>query len=399
MRARTIVFVVVFLGAGGGLAALLARQPAETGEVRTVEARRGQLVELASASGTVEPDVFVEVKPRASGTVIDVLAVEGAAVAAGDVLLQLEPTERQEGLREAEAALTQAEAKLREATALLSVARAESAEAKAKAEVRRRGAGMALISAEEQRIAQRSAKVARTTVTLRSAQLAGAEAAVAQARVRVDTARRLVEETTIRAPIDATVLSVTVERGSVVSSGITNVGGGTPILTLADLSTLLVVGRLDQAQIGRVHEGQDVSIRVDAYPDRAFTGRVRRVSPLGQEVSSVVTFDIRITVTDPDGGLLRSGMSADLEIVTASHEDVLLLPVSALRNRGRTRHVLLPSGKEQVVRVGATDGTHVVVLEGLGEGDVVVVGGTTTARAAETPRPGGPLRMSGRRGR
>jgi len=222
-----------------------------------------------------------------------------------------------------------------------------------------------------------------------------ARSEIDRAQLTIDETKRRLEETTIRAPITGTVLSVLVERGTIISSGITNVGGGTPLLTLADLSRLYVVGDLDEAQVGKVKSGQDVEIHVDAYPRRVFRGRVEHVSPLGKETSNIVTFDVEIVVTDKDAHLLRSGMSADLEIITSRHQDVLLVPVSAVRSEGRNRFVLMASGEQRTIKTGASDGSSMVILKGLDDGEKVLI-----APGGKPPQTRGPPGIFGpRKGR
>jgi HlyD family secretion protein len=367
-----------------------------------VAVRRGDLVEVASATGTVEPDVQVEVKSRASGEVVDVLVEEGDQVDAGQLLVKLDPIDTERDVRVAQIALDKAQADLAQARASLVVAQAERDEAKAKAAVRDRGAELGLVSAEDRRTAKSSAGVADATVTLRESQIRSAQSQVASARLDVDEALRRLSETEIRAPIPGTVLAVNVERGTIVSSGITTFSGGTAVLTLADLADLRVVGDLDEAQVGRVRDGQEVTITVDAFPDRSFSGRVERVSPLGETTSNVVTFPVEIVVTDRESSLLRSGMSADLAIVTGRHEGALLVPLTAIYGSARSRHVVLADGEPRPVRTGATDGTDIVVLEGLREGELVLASGRGSARSRNEPsgsksflpfgRPPGPPR-------
>ena len=351
-----------------------------------VAVRRGDLVEIASASGTVEPDVQVEVKSRASGEAIEVLVDEGDHVEAGQLLVKLDPIDTERDVRVAQIALDKAQADLAQARANLVVAQAERDEARAKADVRNRGAELGLVSAEDQRTASSGAGVAAATVTQRESQIRSAQAQVASARLTVDEANRRRSETEIRAPIAGTVLAVGVERGTIVSSGITTFSGGTALLTLADLDDLRVVGDLDEAQVGRVREGQDVSITVDAFPDRAFAGRVERVSPLGETTSNVVTFPVEIVVTDREASLLRSGMSADLEIVTGRNEGALLVPLTAIYGNAQRRHVVLASGEQRPVRTGASDGTDIVVLEGLEEGERVLASGRAAAQQEASQR-------------
>jgi HlyD family secretion protein len=372
--AAAAVVVVVVLGFGGE-----GPGSAAPGAGGTVAVRRGDLVEIATASGTVEPDVQVEVKSRASGEAIEVLVDEGDQVEAGQLLVKLDPIDAERDVRVAQIALDKAQADLAQARANLVVAQAERDEARAKADVRNRGAELGLVSTEDQRTATSSAGVANATVTQRESQIRSAQAQVQSARLTVDEARRRLAEMEIRAPISGTVLAVNVERGTIVSSGITTFSGGTALLTLADLADLRVVGDLDEAQVGRVREGQDVTIAVDAFSDRTFAGRVERVSPLGETTSNVVTFPVEIVVTDRESSLLRSGMSADLEIVTGRHEKVLLVPLAAIYGNARRRHVRLPGGEQRPVRTGATDGTDIVVVEGLEEGEQVLSSGQAAA--------------------
>jgi HlyD family secretion protein len=198
----------------------------------------------------------------------------------------------------------------------------------------------------------------------------------------------------ITAPVSGTVLSVGVERGSIVASAISNVSGGTALATVADLSDLRVIGAIDEAQIGRVQVDQQVEIRVDAYTERTFVGRVARVSPLGVETSNVVTFDVEIVVEDENASLLRSGMSADLTIITGQQEGILV-PLTAVRSEGGRRFVVLASGETRQIRTGSTDGRQLVVLEGLNDGELV---STAAAPSSATPTPRSGLLPGGRGG-
>jgi HlyD family secretion protein len=283
-------------------------------------------------------------------------------------------------------------AQLREARASLAVAAAEARQAGITNDVSTRGQSLGLVSAESARANEHAQGVAARQIEMRRAQVAAAQAALASARLNVSDAQRRREATIIVAPIAGTVLSVNVERGSMVSSAVTNVGGGSAIMTLADLSDLRVIGAIDEAQIGSVAVGQDVEIRVDAYRNVTFTGRVERVSPLGTNASNVVTFDVEIVVTDEQAGNLRSGMSANVEIVTSRQQAVLLIPLTAVRSYGDEHTVIRADGSPHNVTIGGTDGTSVVVTGGLEEGDEISTDPTE-------PREGEPGARSGFMGR
>jgi HlyD family secretion protein len=389
---KWLISVVAVLGVGGigwfAWSRYAAGNERPTGATHTVA--RGDLVEIAAASGNIEPHVQVEVKSRASGEVVEVLVKEGQQVKAGELMVKLDPADAERAVREAKVVLRRIEAEIAQSRATVAVAELDVKEAKASEDVASRGAGMGLVAGESERTAKHNAKVADANLRMRRAQVSAGHAQHETAKLAVEDAERRLTETKIFAPFDGTVLSVGVERGTIVSSALTNVSGGSAVATLADLTDLRVIGAIDEAQIGRVKVDQEVVIRVDAYPDRSFAGKVERVAPLGKLETSVVTFDVEIVVTDKDANLLRSGMSADLEIVTTRQEGVLLVPLTAIQSEGAVRNVRLASGERRAVKTGATDGTQIVILEGLEEGDEILL-----APAGAGPQGAAPAASSG----
>lgn len=359
----------------------------------TVEIRKGSLTETAAATGKIEPDVQVEVKSRAAGQVIEVLVKEGDSVEVGQLLVKLDPTDAERDLAAARVARDRVKADLAAAQASLAVAELERKNNEVSQGIAEKSAELGLGPIDAARSAAHSTKVASANMTLRRAQVTASQAQLKTADIAVQDAETRLKEMQIYAPIAGTVLDVAVEVGTLVSSALTNVSGGSSVMTLADLSNLRIVGAIDEAQIGRVAPGQRVEIRVDAYGDRVFQGVVDRVSPLGKETSSVVTFDVEIVVQDKDASLLRSGMSADVEIVTAEQKDVLLVPLLAVQSAGKRRFVRLASGEERPIKTGATDGTRMVVLEGLSEGDAVLASAPPTG--APGPQQGQGQRSGG----
>lgn len=387
-----------------GAAALLAAltvgwfyfgRSAELPPAATVRVERGLLVETADATGTIEPHRQVEVKSRVSGEIIEVLVVEGDEVAEGQTLVRLDPTTSDLAVREARASLARLRAQLVSARAGLSSAQAQEREADEDHDVQARGVDLGVVAGSTGRSSRAAADVARATTQARRAEIQSAQAQVVSAQVQLEDAERQRRETEIRAPFAGTALSVDVEEGLVISSAMTSVSGGSTLVTIADLSDLRVIGQIDEAQVGRVQVDQQVTIRVDAYPDRTFEGIVVRVSPLGVETSSVVTFDVEIRVTDADAAMLRSGMSADLEIETARRDSVLFIPLIAVQTEGRLRYVALASGERREITTGATDGTRLEVVTGLQEGDELRVDAAereedSAGLFAPPPPPGGP---------
>lgn len=400
-KKRVLVSGAVALAIAGSAAGGYAwyQKPSTAPAGPTVEVRRGSLTETAAASGKIEPDVQVEVKSRASGEVIEVLVKEGDQVEAGQLLVRLDPTDAERDLAEARVARDRVKAELAASQASLAVAELDKKNSQKTQEVAEKSAELGLGTSDAARTAAHSTQVAGANITLKRAQLGSAQAQLKAAEFAVQDAETRLKETKIYAPVAGTVLDIAVEKGTIVSSALTNVSGGTAVMTLADLSNLRIIGAIDEAQIGRVAAGQRVDIRVDAHPDRVFQGVVDRVSPLGKETSSVVTFDVEIVIVDKDAGLLRSGMSADVEIVTAEQKDVLLVPLLAVQSTGKRRFVRLASGEERPIQTGATDGTRMVVLDGLSEGDDVLASApaasTTSAGGGQQQRSGGQSAMRG----
>jgi HlyD family secretion protein len=386
--------VLITLGLAGAAAGgyVYWSKPAKAATGPAMPVRRGSLVETATASGKIEPDVQVEVKSRGSGQVLEVLVQEGDKVQADQVLVKLDPLYSQRDLDEAKVSREKVRADLASAIASVKQAELEAQNTKVSEEVATKSASLGLGSTDAARTAAHATAVAQSNITLKKAQLAASQASLKTADLAVTNAEALLKEMTIYAPMAGTVLTVAVEKGTMVASALTNVNGGTAVMTVADLANLRIVGAIDQAQIGRVQPGQRVDIRVDAYADKVFAGVVDRVSPLGVETSSVVTFDVEIIIKDEKVGLLKSGMNADVEIVTSEQKDVLLVPLLAVQSRGRERYVRLQSGEERTVKIGGTDGTSMVVLEGLNDGDMVL---TSSPSPAGTARPTGTTKGGG----
>ena len=145
----------------------------------------------------------------------------------------------------------------------------------------------------------------------------------------LDLARQRLTETRVVSPVDGVVTQRAVQIGQIISSGISNVGGGTTALVVSDLSRIFVLAAVDESDIGQVRPGQRVKVTVDAYRNREFAGEVVRISPRGVNVSNVVTFEVKIEVTARDKELLRPEMTANVEILIDERPDALLAPSDA----------------------------------------------------------------------
>jgi HlyD family secretion protein len=245
------------------------------------------------------------------------------------------------------------------------------------AELQSGSEALALVQARN-KVAQAKYNLAKAEDSLATI-LAGPDAkAVQLAQSRYDAAKATLadveaslEAATMVAPFDGTVISVGAEAGDLVSSNMN-------VVTLADLSDLRVLATVDETDISQVQVGQEVQITFDAFSGRRFRGQVLEVPLEGSLVQNVVSYEVPVSLEGAEGVSLRSGMTANLNIVVGRRQNVLLVPVLAVQE-GEDGDVVLvqdsPRGEAVATRVevGLSDGEYVEVLRGLNEGDQVVI--------------------------
>lgn len=206
---------------------------------------------------------------------------------------------------------------------------------------------------------------------------------VIAAQAKVDAAQATVNSMSIIAPFDGQVLSVGQIAGEVVSTGELSVN-------IADLENLYVDAQVDESEIAKVQVGDQVSAESDALPGVEFTGEVVSINPVGEVVSGLVKYDVRVMIDKPeDDGFLPLGSTMNLVIQIGGETAVLAVPITAIQNDAQGEFVWVVRGTETVrvdVTGGAIIGEMVAVTGDLNEGDVV-----TTARESsfEAPNPFG----------
>jgi HlyD family secretion protein len=208
-----------------------------------------------------------------------------------------------------------------------------------------------------------------------------ARAQVAQAGAAVERADEELANATIKAPIRGTVLTRDVEIGSPVSS-ILNLGAAASlVMTLGDIQKVFVRGKVDEADIGLVKLGLPARITAESFKDKVFNGRVTQISPIGVEKDNVTTFEVEVSIDNP-GQELKANMTANAEIVLDEHADALIIPEAAITYDSQKQasvDVADPTaekGRRTVkVKVGIGNGTKTEVLEGLKQGERVVLPG------------------------
>jgi len=176
-----------------------------------------------------------------------------------------------------------------------------------------------------------------------------AEANKIRAQSALNTARQRLGWTTVLAPISGRIIQCKVEEGEIITSGRTAWSQGPPLMTIADLSKMIVKTQIHELDISKVKIGQKAEIRVSTYPDDIFIGEVKEISPSAQFVDNVIRFEVTVMVTESPK-ILLPGMTANVDIIIGERQNVLQLPLEAVDTR-ETIMVKTNLKKEQANRL------------------------------------------------
>jgi HlyD family secretion protein len=305
---KYIVIAVVILCVGGvgyyffGFNRKVEAVP--VGQVqRILKISKGNLTLTVSANGVVQPISKIDIKSKASGIVQQLTFVEGSHVKQGDLLIQTDTVitrnnydQAVSDVASAEAALTQSQNNYKRTTELFSK-------------------GLA----SQQEVDQANVDLVRTKSSLQRTQAA------------LSTNADALRDCKVKAPITGTILSRSVEVGTIIASAVSNVGGGTTLATIADMDTVNVETNVDEVDIGKVREGLRANVKADAFPDDVFPGEVIRISPLGKTQQNVTVFTVLIQVANI-AEKLKAGMSTSVDIEVFNRRDIVLVPNEGLKD-------------------------------------------------------------------
>jgi HlyD family secretion protein len=282
-------------------------------ELRTEKAGQGDIIATVTASGKLNAVSVVEVGTQVSGTIQEIHADYNSRVREGQVIAQLDPAVLRSQLVENRASLEVAEAGAGSAAASL-------VDSQRKLERNKSLFARKLISRSE-------LEDSETDVLLKRAQVRETHARVTQAKAAVERAETNLNFTRITSPIDGVVVSRQVDVGQTVAASFQ-----TPTLfsIARDLTKMQINASVDEADIGRVFEGQDTEFRVDAFPEESFSGKVVQVRIAPETTDNVVTYTVVIHVDNADLRL-KPGMTASVSIKTDVRKDTLRVPAAALR--------------------------------------------------------------------
>lgn len=315
-----------------GTAAVSACDKGEAGptngtpEVAVAERRNLEI--KAEAVGLVEPIRIVEVKSKASGEVLHLQVETGDNVERGALLAEIDPRDVRNGLAQAKADLDVAEARFRTSRA------------------------------QRQRAVELRQANVITEQEFESAELeeANANTQLVKARTNLELAQERMNDVRITAPIAGTVISKTVEVGTIIASASQTVSGGTTLLQMADLSEMQVRTLVDETDMGKISAGMSARVTVSAYPNRAFLGIVLKIEPQAVVEQNVTMFPVLIQLDNRER-LLRPGMNAEVAIEVARRDNVVTVPNAAVVGmRDAAAAGLVLGLSEEAIRAALSNG-------------------------------------------
>jgi HlyD family secretion protein len=351
-----IVFFVIFRIAMG--------RKNKSPEFKIVQASRDNIIQKVTESGTVEPVISIDVKSELAGEVIKFFVEEEDKVKTGQklVLIRPEPEEAQK-VAQAKASIKSKHLDLEDAERDLM--RKETLYEKG------------FISEQDVEDARKQYENSKIQLQLAQKQLwamLGGESNVDIENIDLEGT----ENITLTSSINGVVTSVNVEEGEKITSGTQAIGGGgTAIMTVADLSEMIVKASINEVDVGKLRKGQRVEIGFDAIKGKVYHGEVTRISPSGTEEENLVVYPVEVEILNADERI-RPGMTADLDIIIGEADSVICIPKHAVINReGKTVVLISQQGKfiPRPVITGLDDNVKIEIKSGLAEGDTLLIPG------------------------
>jgi len=388
--------------------------------VRVEQAQRGELIEFVSAPGEIEPKTKVEISAKVMARIIELPYEEGDRVTCGDsdanpvvpasVLVRLDAKDLESQLVSAQAGRSAQSAQIEVERARVAGQQASLVGLEASVKQAERDLERQKGLLESQDISQVTFDQTQLKVDDLKAQYAAAEYALDAAKLhlvvlqynleaadaRITQAQEALNYTTITSPIDGMVTRLNAEVGELVITGTMN-NPGTVIMEVADLSAMLVVAQVDEADVGKLEVGQKATVHVDAYPDHKFTGVVDSIALAHTMTWSNTKYYRTEILLEGVDQKLHSGLTAHVDIETRKHTDILKVPTQAVLGQEidslpleiRENSPLVDTAKTYAtvvyryidgkavvtpVKIGQSDLTHTIIKKGITEEDKIVVG-------------------------
>ena len=342
-----VVVAAIFIGT---FIFLYQKSKPKTTVYETVTPEIADLEKTTVATGKVEPRDEVLIKPQISGIISEVYKEAGQTIKQGEVIAKVKVIPELGQLNSAESRVRVAE---------ISTAQAETDHERIKKLYNDK-----LISREDYEKSEVEIKKARE-------ELQTAKDALEIIKEGITKNSASFSSTLIRSTIDGLILDVPIKVGnSVIMSNTFN--DGTTIATVANMNDLIFKGKIDETEVGRIHEGMPVKLTIGALQNLTFDAELEYISPKGVEENGANQFEIKAAVHAPDSVQIRSGYSANAEIVLQRAQKVLAVPEGIIEFSGDSTFVWvmtdsIPEQKfeSRQIKTGMSDGIKLEIKEGL----------------------------------
>jgi HlyD family secretion protein/macrolide-specific efflux system membrane fusion protein len=316
--------------------------------------KRGDLAIEVIETGKVQPREKVEIKSKVAGQVERVFVDAGDKVRKGQLLLRLDPTDYKREVARTEAELAAAKNALE----------------------------FAQLTLERKKKGLESRAVAQIEVETAESEVRAKKVAVQTAEVALGAAEDRLRYTQIIAPMDGTITERGIQPGEVVTPGVQATFEGKALLTVSDLSTLIVKADLNQIDVARVKLGQKVSLTLDALPGKSYEATLTKIAPASvtPKGKDIDVFPVEATLSKADG-LIKPGMTADMRVHIETKKGILSLPIETVVKDQGKQYVTVVSadakGKQKTerteVKIGARNDRELEIASGLNEGQRVLI--------------------------
>ena len=393
-RKITIISVIVLLVAIAGAVAVKANgkdKKIPESPVKTGKAEVADIQVKVTEVGTVEPEVKVEVKSAISGKVVEIMHRDGDVVQRGEVLARVEPDLNQaQSLADTKNSLASTEIRF--------------SEAKKNFEADDKLFMQGLLAPKQHRDVETEYLQARQDYEKAREKYALVE----KSGIPISQSAENFQGSNVVAPMSGVVLTKNIEIGESITSGVSSFNAGTVLFSVADTSRMIVKAGVNEVDIGKIHVSMPVRVTLDAYPKVLFKGKIDRITPAVRIDEKVRVFDVEIRL-DAQGRELRSGMTANIEVIGERKDKVLSVPVESVFKRDDQEIVYVKKAidpkafaeeskkkgddakkaekdawkkffDKRVIVTGLADNAHVEIVSGLKAGEEVALEDPTVTK-------------------
>jgi len=393
-RKITIISVIVLLVAIAGAVAVKANgkdKKIPESPVKTGKAEVADIQVKVTEVGTVEPEVKVEVKSAISGKVVEIMHRDGDVVQRGEVLARVEPDLNQaQSLADTKNSLASTEIRF--------------SEAKKNFEADDKLFMQGLLAPKQHRDVETEYLQARQDYEKAREKYALVE----KSGIPISQSAENFQGSNVVAPMSGVVLTKNIEIGESITSGVSSFNAGTVLFSVADTSRMIVKAGVNEVDIGKIHVSMPVRVTLDAYPKVLFKGKIDRIAPAVRIDEKVRVFDVEIRL-DAQGRELRSGMTANIEVIGERKDKVLSVPVESVFKRDDQEIVYVKKAidpkafaeeskkkgddakkaekdawkkffDKRVIVTGLADNAHVEIVSGLKAGEEVALEDPTVTK-------------------